>query len=203
MENKSDILFQIKSILIVCYITEFSRFEKLVTHKFQQEIIKVDHQNKNILYFYYGLHIGHNVVFDFENNNVSLAQNSKFDQNEVFKSLNLNKIIKFEKNKKLISAFNIDIESLIRKTTYFTFYNCCEKLIKMRNKLAHEVDNISFKDSDIIELLPLEVLSSYEYDYTKNYDIKKIDSTLQALFSNIIYMRKIMKQLDKTEHSVT
>lgn len=203
MENRSDILFQIKSILIVCFIKEFTKLEKLVMRIFQQEIIKVDHQIKNALYFYYGLYIAHDIRYDFENNKVSLAHNSKYDENEVFKSLNMIKIIRFEKKKKLISAFNINIESFIRKTTSFTFYDCCEKLIKMRNILAHEVDNLSFKNSDIIELLPLEVLSNYEYDYTKNCDIKNIDSTLQALFSNIIYMRTIMEHLDKTEDATT
>lgn len=197
MNAKDYHLFQIKSILIVRYISEYCFFEKIVLEIFRKEIVKLDHRYKNKLYFYYGIYVSHNVSFDFEKNKVLLAEENSYNDEELFKSLNLNKIIKFERNESLIKTFVFNIDSVIRKTTCFTFYDCCKKLIDMRNKLAHEVDSISFKDKDIIELLPYSYLNDYDYEYVRGLDFKDADEISFALFSNIVYMRMIIKKLQE------
>lgn len=199
MNAKDYSSFQTKSILIVRYISEYCVFEKTILERFQHEIVKLDRGYKNKLYFYYGIYVGHNVVFDFEKNKVSLSEINSYNDEEMFKSLNLNKIIKFERKESLIKAFVFNIDSVIRKTTCFPFYDCCIKLISMRNKLAHEVDSISFKNGDIIELLPYEYLNSYDYEYVREYDFEDADEISVALLSNIIYMRMIIDKIKETE----
>lgn len=193
MNSKEHIIFQVKAILIVRYISEYCELERLIRTRFQQEILNVDHKYKNKLYFYYGIHIGHDVTYDFEKNSVSLSTTHKFNEDEMFKSLNLNKILKFEKKEKLIKDFDIEVDSFIRKNSPFRLYDCCNKLMKMRNKLAHEVDSIQFDNNDIIEILSKDFLKEIDYKYIKGYNIEDMDENSIALLSNIIYMKKIIE----------
>lgn len=64
-----------------------------------------------------------------------------------------------------------------------------------RNKLAHEVSNLNFKDGDIIELLSPEQISQQSFELLRNYDLLKIDAMTQCIASNIIYIRKIISKL--------
>jgi hypothetical protein len=173
--------------------------EKLILVKFREEILKLDNKYKNKLYFYYGIYVGHNVTFDFEKNCVSLSDVVKYNEDELFKSLNLNKIIKFERKESLIDAFKFNVDSVIRTSICFPFYDCCLKLISMRNKLAHEAESLSFKDNDIIENLSIEYLKKYEYPYIEGYSVEDADDIIVALLSNIVYMRKIIEKLQVIE----
>lgn len=193
MTDQEYSFFQLKSILIVRYVSCYAKLEKLILKTFQDDIISVDHQKKNKLYFYYGIHVG-NVYYNFANNRVCLVnENTTYDTNEMFKSLNLNKVVKFEKNEHLLDLFNIEITSILRPATSFPILDCCEKLISMRNKLAHETDQLQFKDTtDVIERLTSQYLKEYENEYTKQFELDKInDDLLIAILSNLIYIEKI------------
>lgn len=199
MNNQERNIFQLKSTLIVHYISEYCQLEKLILGIFQKSILGVDHKYKNKLFFYYGIHVGHDVFFDFENDNVSLSNATRYNVDEMFKSLNLNKIIKFEKKESLITAFKFNINSVIRKSTCFPFCDSCLKLASMRNKLAHEVDHLTFQEKDIIEKLPLDYLKKFDDEYINfnEYEIEKADDGIIALLSNIVYIKKIMEQLQE------
>ena len=199
MSIKERNINQIKSILIVRFISEYCILEKKVLKIFHDEILKVDHKYKNKLYFYYGIHVGHNVSFDFERNCVSFSNVNKYNVDEMFDSLNLNKVIKFERKEHLIKAFSFDIDSVSRKATCFPFSDCCIKLMNMRNKLAHEVDTLSFQEKDIIEILPSDYLIKYEYEYIEGIDFSNMDDNLIALLSNIVYLRLINDKLQSVE----
>lgn len=204
MDTRSRLEFVIKSILITRYITEFSKLEKLILSIFKKDIVKVEHKYKNKLFFYYGVYAGNSVYYDFEANCISISGNIKYDSDEVFASLNLNKIINFERRESLIKSFNFNVDSVIRKTIGFTFNDCCKKLINMRNKVAHEMDTISFQESkDVIERLPLEFLKEYNYEYIEEYDISNMDDVSFALFSNIVYIREIINKLESCNKADT
>lgn len=85
-------------------------------------------------------------------------------------------------------------ESIFSKND-FPFYDCTIRLLNMRNKLAHEVSNLNFKDGDIIELLSPEQISQQSFELLRNYDLLKIDAMTQCIASNIIYIRKIISKL--------
>jgi hypothetical protein len=197
MSTKARNIFQTKSILMVRFISEFCSLEKMIINMFKQNILKVEHSLKNKLYFYYGVHVGHNVVYDFERNCVMLASKNRYDEEEMFGSLNLNKIIQFERRETLINSFKFNIDSEVRKTTSFPLFDCCLKLIKMRNKLAHEVDNLSFSEKEIIEILPIDYLRKYNYIYLEEFDMENADEDIIALLSNIVYMKIIMNKLNE------
>lgn len=77
-------------------------------------------------------------------------------------------------------------------------FNVVLRLLNMRNKLAHEVSNLNFKDGDIIELLSPEQISQQSFELLRNYDLLKIDAMTQCIASNIIYIRKIISKLPNT-----
>ena len=66
----------------------------------------------------------------------------------------------------------------------------------MRNILAHEIVNIFFKDKDLIELLSLDQLELQKFEMLRNYDICKMDNMTRYIASNIVYMRRMMIQLN-------
>lgn len=65
----------------------------------------------------------------------------------------------------------------------------------MRNKLAHEVTDLDFRDSDLIELLSPEQISQEPFELLQNFDLLKMDEMTQYIASNVIYIRKIISKL--------
>ena len=66
----------------------------------------------------------------------------------------------------------------------------------MRNKLAHEMVNLNFKDQHLIELLSPEQLEAQKFQILQSFDIHKMDNMTQYIASNLVYMYKIIAKLD-------
>lgn len=66
----------------------------------------------------------------------------------------------------------------------------------MRNKLAHEVVDLQFKDRDLIELLSHEQIAREPFDLLQNYDVRKMDDMTLYIASNIVYIRKLLSKLN-------
>lgn len=65
----------------------------------------------------------------------------------------------------------------------------------MRNKLAHELENLNFKNSDYFELLPIEEIRKVlEFDYDLNIDD---DSQIQIIYSNVVFIKQIISCISK------
>ena len=67
----------------------------------------------------------------------------------------------------------------------------------MRNKLAHELEELHFKDSDLIELLSLDNIRKEPFELLQNYDIGNLDDSTKYIASNIIYMRRLIQHLEE------
>lgn len=65
----------------------------------------------------------------------------------------------------------------------------------MRNKFAHELSSLEFKENDCIELLSMDKLEAFGGDMIYNFDIKYDYTQVKFIFSNIIYMEKIRDKL--------
>lgn len=192
MDSRAHIILQYKSVLIVQFISNYAKLEKLANEMFQSTVQKLDHRHKNKLYFMYGCTVGNEIYYDIEKECLSFVCTRKYNDRELFKSLKLNKIIKFDKKEHIISHFAINIESIQKKNLEFPFHDCVIKLISMRNKLAHELDKISFKDSDIIEKLSQENIEKHCLIWSKDWDFNLLDDDCISLYSNIIYMTHII-----------
>ena len=115
--------------------------------------------------------------------------------NELFNNLNINKIIKFDRKEHLIENFGITIDSVQTKNLSYTLHDVVIKLIEMRNVLAHEVDNIIFKEKHIVDNLSIECIKKYPYEWLEGLDVTRIDNESLAIYSNLIYMELVIKKL--------
>ncbi len=70
------------------------------------------------------------------------------------------------------------------------------RLISMRNKLAHEVVQLQFRNQDLIELLSHEQIAQESFDVLQNYDIQKMDDMTLYIASNTVYIRKLICRLE-------
>lgn len=192
MDAKEHITLQYKSVLMVQFISNYAKLEKLVILMFQRFIITTEHRHKSKLYFMYGCTVGNDIFYDIDRECLSLNSIRKYDDNEMFKSLKLNKVIRFDKKEHIVSPFNINIESVQKRNLEFPFHDCILKFISMRNKLAHELDKITFKDSDIIETLSIETIKKFTYAWSEDWDFNMMDNDCILLYSNLIYVFVIL-----------
>lgn len=195
MDAKEHIILQCKSVLMVQFISNFAKLEKAIIQLFQDFIYNTEHRHKSKLYFMYGCTVGNEIFYDIERECLSLIAIRKYDDNELFKSLKLNKIIKFDKKERIVDVFKNNIESVQKKSLVFPFHDCILKLISMRNKLAHELDKINYKDSDIIETLSIETIKRFPFEWSDGWDFDIFDNDCILLYSNIIYLNVVLTSI--------
>ena len=119
----------------------------------------------------------------------------RYDDAELFKELSLNKIVKFDRKECIIPEFRANIDSIQTKSLSFTFHDSLLKFINMRNKLAHELNVISFTDKDVVERLSSSYIKQDAFEWLEDLDVTMIDNETIAIYSNLIYINKIVEQL--------
>ncbi len=190
--DQKTLSLQIRSLMVCDFLDEYNQLERAIRNVFENNISNLSSSTKQQLYFYYGGKIG--TYIEYESHGIKINE-LNYSEEEMFKQLSINQIIKIFKSNRCLEAFNFSIESIQRPLTVFPFYDCTIRLLNMRNKLAHEVSNLNFKDGDIIELLSPEQISQQSFELLRNYDLLKIDAMTQCIASNIIYIRKIISKL--------
>lgn len=191
--DENTIVVQIKSLMVYEFLNEYNKLEYLIREIFERNIHSLPTNVIQQLYFFHGGRIGSYI--DTEGETVRLTS-VKYKENDVFKELTVNQIIKIFKKNPCLDAFNFEIQSIQRAGVTFTFFDCVIRIINMRNILAHEIVNIFFKDKDLIELLSLDQLELQNFEMLRNYDICKMDNMTRYIASNIVYMRRMMIQLN-------
>lgn len=193
------ISLQLKSLIVFEFLKEYNELERMIRKVFEKNISLLPTEILQQLYFYYGGKIGSYI--EYESHTVRL-DSVNFKEGELFKKLSINQIVKIFKDHPCIEAFNFVVVSIQRATTVFPFYDCVIRLLNMRNKLAHEVVDLRFKDQDLIELLSLEQIAKEPFDLIQNYDIRRMDDMTLYIASNIVYIRKLLSKLnEESDHT--
>lgn len=188
---------KVESILIIDFLNEYFVFEKLVKSIFQKKIVEVDHQYKSKLYFYYGGTVGNGIFIDFEEQSIRLDKR-KYEDNDIFKSLPINKINNFLKKDKIINELDFYIESIQRKADVYPLHECCKKFTEMRNLLAHEIKNVCFEEKKhFIELLSISKIQERLSKWYEDMLDDDMSDASRAIASNIVYIRIIIEKLKK------
>lgn len=193
MRSKEIITDQLKSILIAQFLKLYFILQEKIRKEFNKYLVEVDDEIKNELYFYYGGKLG--TYIDYNGSSLKLS-NNKYKKNEEFNELSINQIIKLDKTRNFIGSFDFEINSINQKMTILDVHDCMTKLLNMRNLLAHETNNLVFKTKHIIESFSKEKLMNYSEPFLENYDLNIMDDDMKIIFSNYIYMKKIIKILD-------
>ncbi len=192
-EKVTDIQLRIKAVVIYNFLVLYTDLEKVVKDIFSKSVPRVDINSKYLLYFYYGGRIG--TRYEYMDETIKLREVA-FKENELFKDYTINEIIRIDRKRVLLTNFPENIASLQRKIT-FSFKDSILKLIKMRNRLAHELCECHFEEAQIIEILSDDYLKKANYRFIEGLDLTLADDMTKAIFSNYIYMDIIKNELDK------
>lgn len=184
---------QLKSLVVFEFLNEYNKLEQAIRKVFEDNVQTLPQSILQQLYFYYGGKIG--TYIEYEAHQIKLSS-LNFKEQELFKDLSINQIVKIFKSNNCLGAFNFSVESVQHSTNAYSFYDCIGRLISMRNKLAHEVVQLQFKDQDLIELLSYEQIAQESFDVLQNYDVQKMDNMTLYIASNIVYIRKLIYKLE-------
>lgn len=196
MDKIELIKHQNKSLLIVEFLSIYTCLEDKIKKIFQNKVDNLETKDVFRLYFLYGA-MACKFKFDFKDDKLK-ADSIKYDEKEKFHQLNMNQIVKIDDANKIISDFNFDIESVQQKLVHYSFHYCCLRFISMRNKLAHELYNVSFGEGkDVVELLSDANIESNNFSTSDGVEKKQLDDNSKAIYSNIIYMLKVIDKLNK------
>lgn len=184
---------KIKAIVIYRFMYEFDKFEKKVKEYFNDKLNELNVNDRNRLYFYCGGLVNKNLYIKYSDE-VLCLDNYRFKPND-FDELTINQIINIAISNGLGGIFDFEIDSSIQKHLKHDVKYSIKKLIKMRNKLAHNLSSLDLKDADCIELLSEDKLNELGGDVIHDLELKDDYDQVKFIFSNIIYMRKICEQL--------
>ena len=193
--DTATISLQLKSLVIYEFLKEYNELERVIREIFEKNISNIPTEVLYQFYFYYGGKIGTHI--EYEAHTLKL-DSIVYKEGEKFKNLSINQIVKILRTRPCIKIFDFSVESVQHSTTVFPFYDCVIRLINMRNRLAHEMVDLHFKDKDLIELLSYEQIAQESFQLLQNYDIKKMDDMTLYIASNIVYMHKLLDRLHST-----
>lgn len=191
MAELEDMNCSIKAVAVYKFLNEFNKLEYIVKDKFSKITVEATASEKNKLYFYHGGLAGKVVI----NYNVETLnyQEIQFNVNEDFKHFTLNQMIKILQNSDLKKYFPENINSIQKANNQIEFFGSIKRLINMRNKLAHELINLNFKDSDCIELLKIPIIEEkLKIIFDINY--AEVDQ-IQIIYSNIVYINILIEEI--------
>ena len=196
--KKEILIRQIKSLIIFDFLDTFNYLEEIIRETFEKSLSNIPNELSNKLFFYYGGKIGTSI--DTTDNSIRL-ETIKYKKDELFKKLTVNQIIKIYKTEPKVNVFDFNIDSIQKPKTQLRFSDCVLKLISMRNRLAHEMNDCNFIDKDIIEVITIDNLKTYSFDTLANFDISNMDNMTQCIASNIVYMRTMISSLNEKEQN--
>lgn len=184
-----------KSLLIVEFLSIYTTLEDRIKKIFQNKVDNLEPKDIFRLYFLYGA-MECRIRFDFGKDRL-IADPVKYNEKEKFCQLNMNQIVRIDERNHIISDFQFNIESIQKKMVNYTFHECCLRFISMRNKIAHELYNVSFGEGkEIVELLSDEKIEFNNFSTSDGIEKKQLDDNSKAIYSNIIYMLKVIDKLN-------
>lgn len=195
--KNSNIFSQSELLLVALFLRDFSVLEKNIFRVYNN---KIKMENNGIISYYCGgLSILKKVYLDVPEYsfNINKMPYSKIQGNfsEVF---SLKQILKIDKNKKIISDFHsLEIESVQQNLIYYNFFDVCEKLISMRNKVAHEYSDRDFNSAkDVIEVLNISNITKY-FNNEYEIDLTNLSDISIQIISNLCYLNILNTRIKK------
>lgn len=195
-DRRSFVQFQIEALTIHYFTNMFNLLEDEIKAFFIQNVSSIPLEKRVILYFALAGIKSNKIELEIDNELFSLSK-TKFSKEENFSIFTVNQIIKFQRKYNLIQALEFNIQSINNKTTEYKFTDCLIKLIKMRNKLAHEKSHLSFNDSDIIEVLSNDTIYNNSALWFDSLDTTLMSDESKAIFSNFLIMEHMLSELRK------
>lgn len=189
---------KVDALIIYKFLVLYNDFENCIRNIFSNEWNSMDNTIKNRIAYYVGWLGCETKYIEYDTYSIHQEVN-KYGEEMLIKKLTINQIIKIDRKEKVISKFSFEILSKIKKQLTFLSHESFLCLISMRNKLAHNILGISFKNSDIIELLPDNIIEKSSDLWIKGIDMSKVSEIGRAILSNYIFMEEMLVELRKDE----
>lgn len=200
MIQKEIIVDQVNAFVMYKYLQEYNRFEKIIKDIFSIQWSDMNDESKKRLIYYVGFISNSEKYIDYDTYSLT-SRTYKYNENKVSNRLSINQIIRFEKKEKNIGRFNFKVNSFLCKSSQIQYqldsYDCFLKFINMRNKLAHNVLDLSFKTSDVVEILHDNILQSCNIDWFAYIEFERLTEFSRCILSNYLYLVKIIGILEE------
>lgn len=200
LEKQMRILEEMDALVMYKFLILYNRFENKIKEIYRMEWADLDEDVKRRVAYYVGSIKGINAYIEYDT--YSTKQDIyRYDEDSLISKMTINQIIRMERKEKNVSLFNFQIDSKLSKQLTFISYDCILKLINMRNKLAHDILNINFKSSDIIEVLPNNIFEKEKEVWISNLQLDKLSDFGRAILSNHFFMNEILDRFE-TERAI-
>ena len=194
------ILEEMDALIMYKFLILYNRFENKIKEIYRMEWADLDEDVKRRVAYYVGSIKGINAYIEYDT--YSTKQDIyRYDEDSLISKMTINQIIRMERKEKNVSLFNFQIDSKLSKQLTFISYDCILKLINMRNKLAHDILNINFKSSDIIEVLPNNIFEKEKEVWISNLQLDKLSDFGRVILSNHFFMNEILDRFE-TERAI-
>ena len=194
------ILEEMDALIMYKFLILYNRFENKIKEIYRMDWADLDEDVKRRVAYYVGSIKGINAYIEYDT--YSTKQDIyRYDEDSLISKMTINQIIRMERKEKNVSLFNFQIDSKLSKQLTFISYDCILKLINMRNKLAHDILNINFKSSDIIEVLPNNIFEKEKEVWISNLQLDKLSDFGRVILSNHFFMNEILDRFE-TERAI-
>lgn len=198
INNSLETQEKVDALIIYKYLVLYNDFENTIRNIFASKWNGVDSVVKNRIAYYVGWLGSETKYIEYDTYSIH-QENNKYDEKKLIAKLTITQLIKIDKKEKVIKEFSFEISSRIKKQLSFLSHESFLCLINMRNKLAHNILGLSFKNADIIELLPDSIIENSDELWIKNIALTQISDLGRAILSNYIFMIEILRKLRKDE----
>lgn len=194
MSNQREITIELDAICIYHYLLKYSKLEEIIKQLYIKSWPYFKEETKQrIMYYQGGLSLESGFI-EYDSYSI-VTQHHKFDTTVLLNKLTLNQIIKIERKENQINTLNFEIPSLQNKKMVYLSQDCILKLLNMRNILAHQMVDLSFKNKDYIDVLNNETINGSDLQWLKSYDLNMLSESARYIVSNYIYMNMIYQRL--------
>lgn len=198
INNSLEAQEKVDALIIYKYLVLYNDFENTIRNIFASKWNGMDDVIKNRIAYYVGWLGSETKYIEYDTYSIHQESN-KYDEKKLITKLTITQLIRIDRKEKVVKEFSFEISSRIKKQLSFLSHESFLCLINMRNKLAHNILGLSFKNADIIELLPDSIIEDSDETWIKNIDLTKISDPGRAILSNYVFMVEILRKLRKGE----
>ena len=196
MKSKDKLIIQAKSMAIYYFLNDYNSVEKLLLQLYSKRFKLASEENKKLMCFFMGSKV--KPYIDVSSKSI-MMQNINIDLDMKLTSFTLNELLKIDDKLKVIPELDEEIE--LQKNTSMKTRDCIKCFMGMRNRLAHEMENVRFKTGDIVELLSKDKLNTTKEDFDFSQYKEIMDDVTQEILSNVVYQERILHKIEMLENT--
>lgn len=189
---------QIEASVIVRFIYQFAAFEKIVKNIFSTTVAQSDY--RSLLYYFYGALQGSKGYINYVGHTWAKPELGRYKKTEKFTGFTLIQMIKIDQQEHLVPNFNFALQSENTPMLEFPFHDACIKLVNMRNKIAHETDELDFTDEDVVETMPLSKIVAEQCEYLHGFDLNKMSNNAIQVYSNLHTLDRLLTIIEEKQN---